>query len=159
MEHYVQIENIDGVDTMKECWDTPPECGVGNEGWKNAIEIKPEIDPRRQRYTNHVFDLTVDPVQIKWGCKNHPVQSRVEELTEMSEFPMFVLFNNMARKIIPYDHELIMSTQATADQLRACLQVATTHNQLDAIEDGIAKTPEEVLAITEPDAILEEIVV
>ena len=158
-ELYVQVVNIDGVDTMKECWDHLPECGIGNEGWKNAIEVKPEMNPRRQRYTGHVFDVTVDPVQIKWGIKNYPVQNRINDLISAGEFPMFALFTQMARKFMAYDPELIASTQATTDQLHACLKVATTHNQLDAIEDGLVKTPEDVLAITEPDAILEEIIV
>ena len=51
MSLYVRIEN----DQVKDCWDTPPAEGVGNNGWKNAIEIRPTIIPDRQGYTAHLI--------------------------------------------------------------------------------------------------------
>ena len=66
MPLYVQILNNE----VKHCWDSLPPCGVGNDGWKNAVEVRPSITPHRQDYTSHVFDVTTDPVQIVYGIRD-----------------------------------------------------------------------------------------
>jgi len=156
---YVQIEIVDGVKLRKHCWDNMPECGVGVDGWVHATEYKPIINLRRQRYTDHMFDFSVEPVVVRWGVVNYSVEKRIEDLIDQADIPFSFLLSQMAKKIIPYDHDLLMETKDTENQILACLKVATTHNQLDAIADKLVSTPEEVLAITDPDPVLEEIFV
>ena len=72
MALYVRIVNNE----VKDVWDTPPEEGVGNGGWKNAVEVRPTIVPNRQGYTAHTFDLTTDPVQIVYGVYEITVEER-----------------------------------------------------------------------------------
>ena len=56
MTHFVRVENGE----VKDVWDTPPQEGVGNNGWRNAVEVRPSIQAGRQGYTAHRFDLNVD---------------------------------------------------------------------------------------------------
>ena len=58
MTHYVQILNGE----VKQVWYTPPPEGVGNNGWKNAVEVRPAIADGRQGYTAHRFDLSTDQI-------------------------------------------------------------------------------------------------
>jgi hypothetical protein len=60
MTHYVQVLNGE----IKQVWDTPPSEGVGNNGWRNAVEVRPAITAHRQGYTAHRFDLNTSPTQI-----------------------------------------------------------------------------------------------
>jgi mevalonate kinase len=62
MAYFVQV--VDGQ--VKQVWDTAPPDGVGNNGWKNAVETKPEKDHLTHQYGQHYFDLKTDPVQIIW---------------------------------------------------------------------------------------------
>ena len=72
MTHYVQVLNGE----VKQVWDTPPAEGVGNNGWRNAVEIRPAIQAGRQGYTAHRFDLNTDPVQIIWDTYEISVADR-----------------------------------------------------------------------------------
>ena len=44
MTHYVQVVGNE----IKQVWDTPPSEGVGNNGWRNAVEVRPAITAHRQ---------------------------------------------------------------------------------------------------------------
>ena len=69
---YVQVLN----EEVKQVIDTIPADGVGNNGWKEAIEVRPAITAHRQGYTAHTFDLTKTPVEIVWGVYDIPVEDR-----------------------------------------------------------------------------------
>jgi hypothetical protein len=153
MSLYVRI--VEGQ--VKDVWDSPPPNGVGNDGWMNAVEIKPEIVHQRQDYTPHIFDLTKDPVEIKYGTKNISVTDRKDGVRGIldSQFHFFVM--QQLRIPSKYDTNAVSSALNTMLNQQALIDVATTHNQLDAIASGTSTTVEQVLAITEPDPTLTEI--
>lgn len=46
-----------------ECWDTtPPDL----TGWREAVEIKPDLIPDEQHHGAHYFDMSTSPAQIVW---------------------------------------------------------------------------------------------
>ena len=62
MALYVQVVN----NQMAQCIDTTPPVPVGQDGWKNAIEIKPTPIPYQQGLNGPVYMCDLDPVQIVW---------------------------------------------------------------------------------------------
>jgi len=150
MSLYVRIVN----GAVADCWDTPPAEGVGNAGWKNAVEVRPTIIPNRQGYTAHTFDLTTDPVQIKYGTFNIAVADRAAGMTQNAAFAFQQVVNQQAQKGSAYDANAVATALTTMQNAEALIAAATTHNQLDAIQNGTATTVAQVQAITTPDAVL-----
>lgn len=150
MALYVRIVN----NQVTDCWDTPPEKGVGNDGWKNAVEVRPDIVANRQGYTSHVFDITQDPVQIKYGTFNIAVADRAAGMTANANLEVSQLLQQMARDPATFDADKVAAAKAAASNTVALIAAATTHNQLDAIQNGTATTVAQVQAITTPDPVL-----
>ena len=99
MTHFVQILNGE----VKQVWDTAPSEGVGNNGWKNAVEVRPTIAAGRQGYTAHRFDLTVDPVQIIWDTYEISVADRKAGMSSSAEFEFTMVVNEQARNPATFD--------------------------------------------------------
>ena len=129
MSLFVRIVNNQVVD----CWDTPPAEGVGNNGWKNAVEVRPTIIPNRQGYTAHTFDLTKDPVEIVYGTFDISVDDRKAGMKSNAAFTFQQVVNQQARAGSAYDANAV-ATALTAMQTReAAIDACTTHHQLDAL--------------------------
>ena len=129
MSMYVQVINGE----VKEVWDTAPADGVGNNGWKNAIEIRPNIAPNRQMYTGHSFDLNADPVQIIWGTRDVTVDERKDSMKANANFKYQQLVNQKSMPDSTVTDADIATALATKDNTIAAIDAATTHDQLDAI--------------------------
>jgi len=129
MSLFVRIVNNQVVD----CWDTPPAEGVGNNGWKNAVEVRPTIIPNRQGYTAHTFDLTKDPVEIVYGTFDISVDDRKAGMKQNAAFTFQQVVNQQARAGSAYDANAV-ATALTAMQTReSAIDACTTHDQLDAL--------------------------
>ena len=70
MSLFVQVVN----EEVKQVWDTQPPAG--EEGWKSAVEVKPDLTAERQVYDGHTFDISVDPVQIVHAVRDLTVDER-----------------------------------------------------------------------------------
>ena len=129
MSLFVRIVNGE----VKDCWDTPPAEGVGNNGWKNAVEVRPTIIPNRQGYTAHTFDLTKDPVEIVYGTFDISVDDRKAGMKQNAAFTFQQVVNQQARNGSAYDANAV-ATALTAMQTReSAIDACTTHDQLDAL--------------------------
>jgi len=129
MSLFVRIVNGE----VKDCWDTPPAEGVGNNGWKNAVEVRPSITPNRQGYTAHTFDLTKDPVEIVYGTFDISVDDRKAGMKQNAAFTFQQVVNQQARNGSAYDANAV-ATALTAMQTReSAIDACTTHDQLDAL--------------------------
>lgn len=127
MALFVQV--LDGE--VKQVWDsTPPE---GQEGWRNAVEVRADLIPHRQQYSAHRYDLNVDPVQIIWDAVDISVEDRKNSMKSNALFPVSRM--NMQNEFMPgtFTPEAIAAAQATADTKVAAIDAATTHDELDAL--------------------------
>jgi len=129
MSLFVQIVNNE----VKQCWDTPPPDGVGNNGWKHAVEIRPNIIANRQGYTAHTFDLSTDPVQIVYGTYDIPVADRKAGMIANASFSFQQVIQEQARDPSKYDPAAVAAAQAAIAPRVALIEAATTHDDLDAL--------------------------
>jgi hypothetical protein len=125
---YVKVVN----DKVTECWDIPPPAG--ELGWKQAVEIRPDIIPNRQDYESHYFDLTTDPVQIVYKVRDFTLEDR----KNYAEYG--ATLHATYRK-----EEIEKNTDMTPDEIAAAVEEirlelaalavkvesATTHEELD----------------------------
>ena len=123
---YVQVLN----EEVKQVIDTIPADGVGNNGWKEAIEVRPAITAHRQGYTAHTFDLTKTPVEIVWGVYDIPVEDRKAGMKANATFEVQQLLQGGLENL---DIEALKTAKDSAAAKQALIDAATTHDELDAI--------------------------
>ena len=129
MTHYVQVLNGE----VKQVWDTPPGEGVGNNGWKNAVEVRPAITAHRQGYTAHRFNTSTDPVQIIWDTFDISVADRKNGMKSSASFEFQQVATQQARNPETYDAAAIETARQAMITKQAAIEAATTHDQLDAL--------------------------
>jgi hypothetical protein len=135
MTHFVRV--VDGE--VKDVWDTAPSEGVGNNGWRNAVEVRPSIQAGRQGYTAHRFDLTTDPVQIIWDTYEISVADRKNSMKVNVGIPFQQVVQEQARKQLSvnpdeqYDAQAVETARQTMLAKQAAIEAATTHDELDAL--------------------------
>ena len=126
---YVQVLN----DAVKHCWDTKPTEGVGNNGWKEAIEVRPDIVAGRQRYAAHTFDITKDPVEIVYPVIDITVDERKAALIAEARAIPKKLENSMANGATPFDAEKIAAAEAYAASKVVTINACVTHDDVEAL--------------------------
>jgi hypothetical protein len=129
MSLYVRVVN----NQVADCWDTPPAEGVGNAGWKNAVEIRPTIIPNRQGYTAHTFDLTKDPVEIVYGTFDISVDDRKASMKSAAAFKFQQVVNQQAQNGSAYDTAAVTTALSAMQAREAAIDACTSHDQLDAL--------------------------
>lgn len=127
MSLHVRIQNneVTGV------WDTLPPAN--EDGWRDAIEVRPTIIPHRQGYTAHVFDITKTPVEIVYGTFDITVEERKSGMISNDSFAFQQIIQEQARDPLKYDPQVVADAQAAAGPRVALINAATTHDELDAL--------------------------
>lgn len=129
MTHFVRVVNGE----VKDVWDTAPAEGVGNNGWRNAVEVRPSIQAGRQGYTAHRFDLNTDPVQIIWDTYEIPVEERKAGMKANAGFEFQQVVNQQARNPETFDASAIEAAKQAMIAKQAAIDAASTHDELDTL--------------------------
>lgn len=132
---YIRVVNGE----VKDVWDTVPPDGVGNNGWRNAVEVRPAIRDGRQGYTAHRFDLNTDPVQIIWDTYEITVDQRKASMKAnagsifqqaVNEQLRLQMSDNPAEQ---YDPAAVEAARQAMLAKQAAIDACTTHDELDAL--------------------------
>ena len=127
MSLHVRIQNNEVTDV----WDTLPPAN--EDGWKDAIEVRPTIIPHRQGYTAHVFDITKTPVEIVYDTFDITVEERKSGMISNASFAFQQVIQEQARDPLKYDPQAVADAQAAVAPRVALIEAATTHDELDAL--------------------------
>jgi hypothetical protein len=67
---------------VTDVWDyRPSDDKLAKEpGWREAVEVMPDLVPNREMVTTHHFDIDVTPAQIVWGKRAIEVEERKDGL-------------------------------------------------------------------------------
>lgn len=135
-QYYVQVVN----GQMAQCIDTPPPVPVGQDGWKNAIEVKPALIPYHQYYEGPVYMCDLDPVEIVWTVHDFTVEQRKGGLDSQnsSQFNATVAYEAQketdSNPDSHYDPAVVAAAQTRYETIRAEIAAATTQEECDAIQ-------------------------
>ena len=133
MSLFVQVVN----EEVKQVWDTQPPAG--EEGWKSAIEVKPDLTANRQVYDGHTFDISVDPVQIVYAVRDLTVDERKDSLIAEAQATYRTAVQAEMNKEIDefpstqYDAAAVAAAQETYEARVTAVNAATTHDEVDAL--------------------------
>jgi len=125
---------------VKQVWDYAPDASrrAAESGWREAVEVKPDLVDNREIMTTHSFDLNADPAQIVWGKRELTVDERKGALVGQAkaEFQQIVdaqLQVEMADDDASGDLEAVSTAKAAKDARIAAINAATTHADVDAL--------------------------
>jgi len=117
---WVKVSN----DVVVQCWDTPPPAG--EEGWREAVEVRPPLTAYREHYGSHYFDLTKTPVEIVWPAVPVPVAERKVHALAYAG----LLFESVGTDAPEADR---VAAQTLYLARVTAIQAAETHDALDAV--------------------------
>ena len=139
MALYAQVVN----NQLAQCWDTTPPVPVGQDGWKNAIEIKPDLVPYRQGWNGPFYRLELDPAEIYYTVYDFTVDERKGGLTSQNtmQFNQVVAFEAQ-KETDPdpdshYDPAVVAAAQTRYEEIRVQIAAATTQDECDAIQEEL----------------------
>ena len=113
-------------DVVVQCWDTPPP--VGEEGWRDAIEVRPPVRAYREVYGQHHFDLTKTPVEIVWPIEAISIEDRKADALAYAK----MLFEKGEPGTDEADFDPVVA-QALYLTRVAAIEAAQTHDDLDEV--------------------------
>jgi hypothetical protein len=133
---WIQVKNGE----VKQVWDYAPDASrrAAESGWREAVEVKPDLVDNREIITTHSFDLDADPAQIVWGKRELTVDERKGALIGQAkaEFQQVVdaqLQVEMADDDASGDLDAVAAAKAVKDARIAAINAATTHDEVDAL--------------------------
>ena len=133
---WIQVKNGE----VKQVWDYAPDASrrAAESGWREAVEVKPDLVDNREIITTHSFDLDADPAQIVWGKRELTVDERKGALIGQAkaEFQQIVdaqLQVEMADDDASGDLDAVAAAKAVKDARIAAINAATTHDEVDAL--------------------------
>lgn len=115
---------------------TPP---AGDLDWREAVEIRPEINPRIEAMVGHTIDLSKTPIEIVYTKRDVSWQERKTMLLTKIELDYLgvVREEELKRKfgedLGSYDQLRVLEADQSRTQALAGLNAASSHADIDAL--------------------------
>jgi hypothetical protein len=126
---------------VTDVWDyRPSDDKLAKEpGWREAVEVMPDLVPNREMVTTHHFDIDVTPAQIVWGKRAIEVEERKDGLRAAAKAAFKAVVDaEVAKETDEYPET--QYNQQTVDAARLdfelrmdAIAAATTHEDVDAL--------------------------
>jgi len=134
---WIQVKNGE----VKQVWDYAPDASrqAAEGGWREAVEVKPDLTDNREIITTHSFDLTADPAQIVWAKRELTVDERKGGLEAQAKATYQSVVEAEMRKEMDefpetqYDAAVVSAAQDTFEARMNAIAAATTHEDVDAL--------------------------
>jgi len=135
--YWIQVVNGE----VKQVWDyKPADDKIAAEGgWREAVEVHPDLTANREIYTTHSFNIDVTPAQIVWGKRELTVDERKDGLRGQAKSAFqAVVQAEMAKETdeypeTQYDAAAVDAARATFENRMDAIAAATTHEEVDAL--------------------------
>jgi hypothetical protein len=125
---------------VTDVWDyePPAEKKATEGGWREAVEVFPDVTENREIMTTHVIDIDKSPAEIVWSKRELTVDERKSGLIGQAnaEFKAVVdaqLAIEMAEDDASGDLDAVAAAKAVKDARIATINAATTHEEVDAL--------------------------
>lgn len=128
-------------DEVRDVWDYKPSDDIINSqpGWREAIQITPEVDPMREYITNHTIDIAPTPAEIRWHIGYLTIDDRKGMLISEADSKYRIVLNaEVAKETDPdpnshMDMAVVEAANQTYQARVAQVNACTTQEELDAI--------------------------
>ena len=128
---------------VTDVWDyRPSDDKLAKEpGWREAVEVMPDLVPNREMVTTHHFDIDVTPAQIVWGKRAIEVEERKDGLRSAAKAAFKAVVDAEIAKETDaypetqYDPAVVDAARAVFEARMDAIALATTHEDVDALLD------------------------
>jgi hypothetical protein len=128
---------------VTDVWDyRPSDDKLAKEpGWREAVEVMPDLVPNREMVTTHHFDIDVTPAQIVWGKRAIEVEERKDGLRASAKAAFKVVVDAEVAKETDqypetqYDAAVVDAARAVFEARMDAIALATTHEDVDALTE------------------------
>jgi hypothetical protein len=81
--YWIRVKN----GQVKDVWDYKPSDDklAAESGWREAVEIMPDLVANREIVTTHQIDIDVEPAQIVWSKRELEVDERKSGLESQAK--------------------------------------------------------------------------
>jgi hypothetical protein len=126
---------------ITDVWDYKPSDDklAAESGWREAVEIFPEVVPNREIITTHYIDIDVEPAQIVWSKRGLEVEERKDGLRSQAKdaFKAVVDFE-IAKEIdewpeTQYNAAAVEAARVVFEARMIEIDAAATHDAVDGL--------------------------
>ena len=132
--YWIRVKNGEVTDV----WDTTPDY-ANQAGWREAVEVFPDVTPNREIITTHSFDLTAEPAQIVWAKRSVTIDERKGALSGQAKQKFAQVTQEQTRRQLndnadeTYDAAAVDAAKAEMEAKLTAVGAASTHEELDAL--------------------------
>lgn len=135
--YWIRVKN----GQVKDVWDYKPSAEklASESGWREAVEIFPELTPDREIITTHVINIDVDPAQIVWSKRGLEVDERKSGLESQAKAAFKAVVDIEVAKETDeypetqYDAAVVDAARLVFEARMDAIAAATTHEAVDAL--------------------------
>lgn len=134
---WIRVKNGQVLDV----WDYKPSDDIlsTQPGWREAVEITPDVNPMREYINGYVFNLEATPAEIVWQLAYLTVDDRKGMLiSEANSKYQAVITAEMNKETDPdpdshMDMAVVQAANTVYTERVAQVNACTTQEELDAI--------------------------
>lgn len=135
--YWIRVKN----GKVTDVWDYKPNAEklASEPGWREAVEIFPDVTPNREMMTTHEINIDVEPAQIVWSKREMLVEERKEGLRGAAKATFReVVQAEMAKETdaypeTQYDAAVVDAARVVFEARMDEIEAATTHEAVDAL--------------------------
>jgi hypothetical protein len=128
---------------VTDVWDYKPSADklAKEAGWREAVEIMPDLVPNREMVTTHHIDIDVEPAQIVWGKRAIEVDERKDGLRSQAKAAFKAVVDAEIAKETDaypetqYDPAVVDAARIVFEARMDAIAAATTHEAVDALTE------------------------
>lgn len=129
---------------VSDVWDYKPSDDkmAAEPGWREAVEIMPDLVPNREMITTYHFDIDVEPAQIVWGKRAVEVDERKDDLRTKAKAEFKAVVDAEVAKETDqypdtqYDPAVVDAARAAFENRMDTIFAAVTHEDVDALMEA-----------------------
>jgi hypothetical protein len=135
--YWIRVKN----GQVKDVWDYKPSADklASEPGWREAVEIFPELVPNREIMTTHEINIDVEPAQIVWSKRELEVEERKDGLRSQAKAEFKAVVDAEVAKETDewpetqYDAAVVEAARGVFEARMTEIEAAVTHEDVDAL--------------------------
>jgi len=135
--YWIRVKN----GQVKDVWDYKPSADklASEPGWREAVEVFPELVPNREIITTHEINIDVEPAQIVWSKRELEVEERKDGLRQAAKATFKAVVDAEVAKETDewpetqYDAEVVEAARGVFEARMTEIEAAVTHEDVDAL--------------------------
>jgi len=135
--YWIRVKN----GQVKDVWDYKPSDDklAAEAGWREAVEVLPDLVENREIMTTHIINIDVEPAQILWSKRELEVDERKSGLESQAKAAFKTVVDAEVAKETDaypetqYDAAVVNAARIVFEARMDEIAAATTHEAVDAL--------------------------